>query len=342
MRTILCRATYKKIALFCVLFIFTTAGYAERNIITSFYEIRALNDEKRIGFNHVYKHTVEDNIEDKSLSDAESVTGLITVYLPKEKGKYPLILITHGWKNSKFSFLALGRTIASSGYAVAVFTSKKKSLPKDWLAAFSSVYKLLKEKTQEKSHILYGYIDTENVGVAGHSMGGAAALYFANFMPFVKAVTAIHPYNGASKAIELVGSKNEELGDEFSGIKGAVLILTSEADLTAYPEKSYRFFKNLNEKIPACFLSFQNIKHNSCLDAYRSLLSGGYNKDVFQLYADLITAWFHSFLQDKKDNLDFFKKDGNQFAEIKDMLYTHTNRKHEKYPNYDSKNLAGN
>ena len=60
------------------------------------YDLKAYNDEKRIGFNHVYKELVQDNLIDKSLSDDTNLKGQITVYIPKKEGKYPLILITHG------------------------------------------------------------------------------------------------------------------------------------------------------------------------------------------------------------------------------------------------------
>lgn len=330
---------YKKLPLFWFLIIFSAVYLqAEENAAAGNYELKAFNDEKRIGFTNVYKKVLDDNTKDASLS-SEYVKGLITVYIPKQKGTYPLVLITHGWANSKFAFLSFGRTLASHGYAVAVFTSKQRALPKDWLAAFYSVYELLTTKTQNEKDALYNSIDTENIGLVAHSMGGAAALYFANFMPQVKAVTAIHPYNGASKLIEIVGSKNEELGDELPDVKGAVLILTSEADKTAYPEKTYRFFQNLNKTIPACFLSFKKIKHNGCLDMYKTLLSGGYTKENFMLYSALTTAWFNSFLKNRLEYSDIFIKGKEKFSEIEPLLYSENIRKHEPYPNYDVRNL---
>lgn len=329
---------YKKLLFFLIFIIFSTVSLQTEESAAGNYELKAFNDEKRIGFTHVYRHVLADNTKDISLSD-ENIKGLITLYIPKQNGKYPLVMITHGWANSKFAFLSFGRTLAAHGYAVAVFTSKQRSLPKDWLAAFYSVYKLLKIKTQDKADVLYDSIDTENIGIVAHSMGGAAALYFANFMPQVKAVTALHPYNGASKLIEIVGSKNEELGDEFPDIKGSVLILTSEADKTAYPEKTYRFFQNLNKTIPACFLSFKNIKHNSCLDMYKTLLSGGYNKETFILYSGLTAAWFNLFLKKQLEHSDAFTKGKEKFSEIENLLYTESIRKHESYPNYDARNL---
>ena len=303
------------------------------------YDLRAYNDEKRIGFNHVYKELVQENRIDKSLSDNINLKGQITVYIPKKEGKYPLILITHGWNNSKYAFLSIGRYLASNGYAVAVFTSKNQALPRDWLPAFSSAYELIKEKTEDPEHSLYGLIDTENIGLLAHSMGGAASLYYANFMPQVKAVAAIHAYNGSSHLIEAVGSANEDLGDTFLQIKAAVLFLTSEADITAYPEKTYRFFKNLNKENPACFLSFKDVKHNGALDIYIAPFAGGYDKKIFNRYTELTVSWFDAFLKGKKEKIGLFKKDDILFKNIKDFLYTETQREHEVYPNYDSRNL---
>ncbi|WP_253708794.1 hypothetical protein [Treponema sp. OMZ 799] len=136
-----------------------------------------------------------------------------------------------------------------------------------------------------------------------------------------------------------MGSSNEELGDEFPKIKSAVLFLTSEVDRTAYPEKTYKFFKNLNKEVPACFLSFKNIKHNAALDIYKTPLSGGYDEEAFQLYARLSVLWFDAFLKGKKESLKNFQINDALFQDIKEQLYTEKDREHEDYPSYDSRNL---
>lgn len=303
------------------------------------YDIKAYNDKNMIGFNRVYKKTLDDNKEDKSLSNAENIRGEVTVYIPKKKGKYPLIFVSHGWANYKYGFLPIGHYIASYGYAAALFTSKKKIHPKDWLPTYTAVQNLMKEKNEDPAHGLFNSIDIKNIGIVAHSMSGPASFYYASLMPEVKAISAIHPYNGASPFVEILGSSNEELGDEFPKIKSAVLFLTSEVDRTAYPEKTYKFFKNLNKEVPACFLSFKNIKHNAALDIYKTPLSGGYDEEAFQLYARLSVLWFDAFLKGKKESLKNFQINDALFQDIKEQLYTEKDREHEDYPSYDSRNL---
>ena len=311
----------------------------EHKIFEGPYDIRAYNDKNIIGFNRVYKKTLEDNKEDKSLSNEENLRDVVTVYIPKKKGKYPLILISHGWANYKYGLLPIGHYLASYGYAVALFTSKKKALPKDWIPTFTAVHNLIKNKNEDSSHDLYSLIDINNIGIVPHSMSGPASFYYASLRPEVKAISAIHPYNGASPIVEAIASSNEELGDEFPKIKSAVLFLTSEIDRSAYPEKTYKFFKNLNKDAPACFLSFKNIKHNGALDIFRTPLSGGYDEKAFKLYSRLSVLWFDAFLKGKKENLKYFQIDDESFQDIKDLLYTEIRREHEAYPSYDSRNL---
>lgn len=57
----------------------------EHKIFEGPYDIRAYNDKNMIGFNRVYKKTLEDNKEDKSLSDEENLRDEVTVYIPKKK-----------------------------------------------------------------------------------------------------------------------------------------------------------------------------------------------------------------------------------------------------------------
>ena len=147
----------------------------EHKIFEGPYDIRAYNDKNMIGFNRVYKKTLEDNKEDESLSNEENLRDEVTVYIPKKKGKYPLILVSHGWANYKYGLLPIGHYLASYGYAVALFTSKKKAVPKDWIPTFTAVHNLIKNKNEDASHDLYGLIDINNIGIVTHSMSGTAS-----------------------------------------------------------------------------------------------------------------------------------------------------------------------
>lgn len=64
----------------------------EHKIFEGPYDIRAYNDKNMIGFKRVYKKTLEDNKEDKSLSNEENLRDEVTVYIPKKKREIPSYL----------------------------------------------------------------------------------------------------------------------------------------------------------------------------------------------------------------------------------------------------------
>ncbi len=326
-----------------ILFIFCTGLFltADFNIfeLSENIEVQSINNINLLRPCKIYKNKKIKNYKDKTLKDGKNISGKLTVYFPKEEAQYPLILISHGWISSKKVFLNMGRYISAQGYVVAIFTSKKMTRPKHWLKSFESALDVMLNKNLEEGPLLHNKIDTSKIGIMAHSMGGAGALAFANSHPMIKALVGIHPYNGASKFIENIGTKNEYLGDSFKDIQAATLILTGEKDITAYPEKTYKFFKNLNEDVPACFLSFQDFNHNDSLDMCRNLFSGGYSEKTFVLYSNLAKIWFDAFLKDKTDNLLYVKKDSKEFKKIAPLLYMNARREHESYPNYDSRNL---
>ncbi len=307
--------------------------------ISESVEVQAINNIRLFRPCKIYKNKKIENHKDKSLKERKTISGRVTVFLPKKDGQYPLILISHGWISSKKIFLNMGRYISAQGYVVAIFTSKKMTRPKHWLKSFEASLNLMLKKNLEQGNLLYNKIDTNKIGIIAHSMGGAGALAFSNSNPCIKAVVGIHPYNGASKLIENIGKKNEFLGDSFKDIQAATLILTGERDCTAYAEKTYRFFKNLNENVPSCFISFQDVNHNDSLDIFRKAFSGGYKEQTFVLYSNLIKIWLDSFLKNKSENLIYLKKSSEEFKKIEPLLYFKARREHEDYPNYDSRNL---
>lgn len=286
-----------------------------------------------------YATKVCHNCKDKKLKDKEHVSGKITVYLPQKKGKYPLILISPGWKAHKKVLVSISKYIASQGYVVAIFRSKKRTLPEHWLESFDGMIKVMLNKNNEEGHILYNQIDSEQIGIIAHSIAATGGLAFSNFHSRIKAIVAIHPYNGAFKLVDSIVKKNECLGDTFQNTKAATLILTGEKDRLAYPEKTYLFFEHLNQSVPACFISFQNFKHNDILDVVGGMFFGGFKEETFILYSNFSKIWFDSFLKNQKENLIYLKKESDKFKTIQDYLYVSNSRKHIEYPNYAARNL---
>jgi pimeloyl-ACP methyl ester carboxylesterase len=130
---------------------------------------------------------------------------------------YPLLIFSHGFGMSKTNYTLLSMELASQGYIVAALDHLGSGLTilpngsaigmvpneegpdgkviefcEDFSLAISSILKLKKFK---------GAINTKAIGVIGHSLGGAAALNFAEYDQRIKATVNLDGYlfGGAMK-----------------------------------------------------------------------------------------------------------------------------------------------
>ncbi len=121
------------------------------------------------------------------LRDGETqvtLTGRAARDAAPAEGRYPLVLISHGYPGNRFLMAHLGENLASKGY-VAVSIDHPDSTYSD-LGAFSST---LWNRPQDQSFVLDrmaelegelgGLVDAERTGLVGYSMGGYGALIFA-------------------------------------------------------------------------------------------------------------------------------------------------------------------
>lgn len=100
----------------------------------------------------------------------------IVVYYPsaltKSGGKYPMVLFANGTGVLPNKYKAVFKHLASWGFIVA---GNYDPNPGNGLSMDDTLSFLLEEKDNPES-IFYNKIDEENIGIAGHSQGGAAVL----------------------------------------------------------------------------------------------------------------------------------------------------------------------
>ena len=108
---------------------------------------------------------------------------------PLAEGKFPLVLMSHGFNGWDTQFSNLGEHIASRGYVVASINHADAPIEgiTDFLVSFLNV---LTDRTQDQRQVLAQIIsgandgsapaaeliDTETIGLIGYSMGGYGAL----------------------------------------------------------------------------------------------------------------------------------------------------------------------
>lgn len=108
-----------------------------------------------------------------------------TIYRPRGKGPFPLIVFAHGSGGHPDKFTQLLRAWAKAGYVVAApafplsnstvaQNSKNDSDVANQPADMSFVLTQMLRKSRDPKHRLHGAIDRRHVGAAGLSLGGAA------------------------------------------------------------------------------------------------------------------------------------------------------------------------
>jgi len=110
---------------------------------------------------------------------------------------YPTIVFAHGWMASKSTYVGFGRHLATWGYIVAI-----PSFPDDHLEVRASDVQyllsyLISENANSSSRFFHK-IDTNRLGIAGHSLGGATTMMVASRDARIKAAVALDPVNPPS------------------------------------------------------------------------------------------------------------------------------------------------
>ena len=140
-------------------------------------------------------------------------------------GKFPLIIVSHGYVGSKLLMTYLTENLASKGYVVVAinhtestysdrggFQSTLLNRAKDILFILNQVADM--GKAGSKS-FLSGMADADNTALIGYSMGGYGVLNAAGAGYSSKLTAAFSQLSGGSKAIEVRTTDNAEFKASF-------------------------------------------------------------------------------------------------------------------------------
>lgn len=149
------------------------------------------------------------------------------------EGKYPLIIVSHGYVGSRYLMTYLTENLASKGYIVvaiehtdstfkdaAPFQSTLLNRAQDIHFVLNEMASLGKDGSKDQ---LAGLIDSENTGIVGYSMGGygvlnvAGAGYADGLGQFFTGMTG-----GSSAISKLLASNPEYKGGKDNRIKAVV------------------------------------------------------------------------------------------------------------------------
>ena len=235
-----------------------------------------------------------------------------------EAGKCPLVVFSHGGISFDTGNLSLYKELASHGYIVAGIShtyhaintrigGKSVFIDSNYMRRLSTenshtdiqnsyalfqelmnirtsdindVIDLMIEKSAAETDLFYPLIDTENIGVAGHSLGGSAAIGAARQRDDIKAVIVLEaPY-----MLDIIGINGNEFVWNTEPYSCAIMNIYSDS---GYPlvESDNKYTQNRNylynnERVEYYYIEGSN--HYSLTDLVRTspilcaLLGGGY------------------------------------------------------------------
>lgn len=165
---------------------------------------------------------------------------------------FPLVVVLQGARVDKSNYSRFGRRLAANGYVV-IIPNHDQFIPGFGVALFTEVSVLTEALDQvtvedgDPTSNLFGIVDTNRLGVVGHSFGGSVAINAAAGVcepPFLcKDVDGDDQVNEISffdpaplKAVVVYGSNRTDVDWDTSGV--AVALLQGTVDGIAAPIKA--------------------------------------------------------------------------------------------------------
>ncbi len=214
-----------------------------------------------------------------------------------DKGKFPLVIVSHGYVGSRFLMTYLTENLASKGYVVAAidhtdstfkdanaFQSTLLNRPKDIRFVLNEMQRIGSLNSEDA---LKGLVDAQNTGIVGYSMGGYGVLnvggagYSDGLAAFFGQMTggssAIYEHAASNpeyqkktdariKAIVAFAPWGMERGVwDATGLKGlktpTFFVAGSQDDISGY-EKGIKVIYDGSVNADRYLLTYKNARHN--------------------------------------------------------------------------------
>jgi len=238
---------------------------------------------------------------------------------------YPLVVVSHGYVGSRYLMTYLTENLASKGYVVVAidhtdstfkdanaFHSTLLNRAKDIKFVINEMARLSNDKSGDN---LAGVIDTQNIGIAGYSMGGYGVLNVAGAGYSDGAAAFFGQMTGGSSAIASLAASNPEYQNSMDprikavvafapwgmergvwdaeGLKGlkkpTLFIAGSQDDISGY-EKGIKAIYEGAINADRYLLTYMNARHNVAPNPPPAeSLAPGLHIDEYYRYAD--SSW---------------------------------------------------
>ena len=217
------------------------------------------------------EHAIE-AVETFALKDEKRDKTLpLRLTFPKEEGKYPLIVFSHGAMGSKDAYVPLAEHWASHGYVVVQPTHEDslslmlasgerfqlKNVWAKWNTRPPDVQLILTSMDQLQKNVkgLAGKIDADHIGVGGHSFGAHTSQLIGGVKmqnPLTKRFQAFE--DERPKALLLIspqGTGEALVPESWSGLDRPALVITGTNDKSPRTGQDHLWRREVYDHAPA-------------------------------------------------------------------------------------------
>ena len=220
------------------------------------------------------KTLVEDIIDLQNISRHEvSIDGKkADLYYPLDaKSRLATAIFMVGANVDKSYYSLFAAKLAKHGFLVAVPNHNKRknsNMPRQ--EVFNLTFKFIKEKSLDKNHPLYDRVDTKNLAVLGHSLGGIAGLAILDNKCKIPTCWRSYKAPAAIKAAMVYGTntKTPAIGSFFEVMneKIPILFIQGSQDSKAKLSDTIMTFQQYTQNEKDALLAIKGANHFSIND----------------------------------------------------------------------------
>jgi dienelactone hydrolase len=216
--------------------------------------------------------------------DTENVSSFLQgfgggrLYYPVNttEGPFGAIAVAPGYIETESAVDWWGSRLASNGFVVIVIsTSTLMDQPAQRADQLMSALGEIEDRNSDRSSGIYGLVDTDRMGVMGHSMGGGGTLVAAEDNPRLKAAIPLAPWNSYEVSYSRMQVPTLVVGCEDDAI--------APVSLHAKP-----FYNSLPSTISKAYLEFEG-------DDHFCVINGNSNYKLLGKYG---VAWMKRFIDE--------------------------------------------
>lgn len=172
----------------------------------------------------------------------------------------PAVILVHGFNSDETSLHYQARYLAKMGFVAMSFTTKWNNnfslievYPKLWADAYKDMIKSLDYENSLQNSPVFSKINTKNISLIGHSMGGGGLFYFVDKYTDIKinSIIALAPYFSIAE--------NNKIGVKM---KSPVLILSGANDIVAPPSHQDKYYSNVANSTIKTLVKLNKVSHS--------------------------------------------------------------------------------